>query len=293
MTVREALKKAIDRLKEIDIEAPVVDAGVLLCHVLGVDRAYIYTHGEYTLKEAQLRAYTGLIERRAKGEPVQYLTGHQEFMGLDFSVDKNVLIPRADTETLVEAVIHYVEKSIPSGESIHLMDIGTGSGCIAISLAYYLKQIRVTALDISHKALEIAKKNSIHIGTAERVEFRCSDLFNSLDDKYEDNGAFDIIVSNPPYIPSEDIEGLQVEVGKYEPLSALDGGTDGLDFYRDIISGSAKFLKPGGLLVLEAGYGQAFNIVRLMGENFRDIGIVKDIAGIDRVVMGRLKRKGN
>lgn len=290
MTLREALRKGTDILKSANIEAPAVDAGVLLCHVIEKDRAYMYTHGEMLLEPAVEEEYMKMIGRRAQGQPVQYITGHQEFMGLEFRVNAYTLIPRADTETLVESVLKHAKELTHISDEIHIMDIGTGSGCIAVSLAHYCPQCRVTAVDVSPGALAVAEENSKRLGTSGRMEFVRSNLFEELHNKPELINRFDVIVSNPPYIRRGDIHELQIEVREYEPMGALDGGWDGLEFYRAIIAGSSAFLKKGGLLAFEVGYDQAADVAGIMQHSFKHIRIEKDLSGIDRVVTGWLNK---
>ncbi len=268
-------------LKLSDIDAPVVTAGAMLCFCLGCDKAFLYSHEDYLLKEAERDSYFDAIKRRIAGEPLQYITGSQEFMSFDFLVSSDVLIPRHDTEILVEAVIQAVKDK----ESITILDIGTGSGCIAISLAHFIKSSSVTAVDISKGALEVARKNAGRCGVEDRITFIESDLFSNIS-----MSEFDIIVSNPPYIPDEDIETLESQVKDFEPRSALDGGKDGLDFYRRITKDSVPFLKRNGLLAFEVGFNQSQDVVEIMKDSFKEIKIEKDLAGIERVVMGTLSR---
>lgn len=283
MILRQALQKGISILKTDDIEAPVTDAGVILCVVLNCDKVYIYSHDERVLSSEEEASYFELIGKRAEGMPVQYIKGHQEFMSLDFLVNSNVLIPRQDTETLVEAVISHANVLCRMEEKVNVLDIGTGSGCIAVSLAYYIKDCIVTAVDISENALEVACKNAVKLGVEDKISFTQSNLFENVDKR-----NYDIIVSNPPYITESGIAGLKKEVRAYEPLTALDGGPDGLDFYRYIIKGSDLYLKQGGLLAFEVGYDQAANVRKLMCERFENTRIIKDLSGIDRVVTGQL-----
>lgn len=292
MNIKEALNKGIEVLKSSNIEAPVVEAGVMLCFALECDRVFLYTHSENAIDDKILERYLTFINLRAKGMPIQYITGHQEFMSLDFAVNSHVLIPRHDTEILVETVIEYVNGlytavSISGSPSpvpqVHILDIGTGSGCIAVSIAYYARQCRITAADISQKALETAFLNAFKNNVSDRIEFVRSNLFDSLNEQ-----KFDVIVSNPPYIPSDEINFLQTEVRKFEPVIALDGGQDGLDFYRRIVDEAPRFLKPQGLLAFEVGCGQSQDVAGLMKGMYFDISIIKDLAGIERVVTGRL-----
>jgi release factor glutamine methyltransferase len=217
---------------------------------------------------------------------------------MDFRVTRDVLIPRQDTEALVGAVIAYAGK-LPGkhagnekvGAFISILDMGTGSGCIAVSLAKYIMNCRVTAVDISEEALDIARFNAANNGVQNKIDFKKSDLFSELG-PMGINKRFDIIVSNPPYIPSGEINNLQKEVKEHEPVIALDGGTDGLNFYRSIIAGAPAYLKPGGgLLALETGYNQAEAVCRLMKRDFCGIEVINDLSGIGRVVMGKLYTK--
>lgn len=340
MNIREALKEGISILKSADIEAPVVDAGVVLCHVLKRDKSFLYSHPEHVLTDEEYGRYIELIGKRASGMPVQYITGHREFMSLDFVVSPDVLIPRQDTEILVETVLEYArerrkeltgkqagmqgnkragsqaswqaakqagkradmqagrqaERQADSGGGgcLSILDIGTGSGCIAVSLAYYLEDCHVTASDLSEKALEVARINAVKNGVAEKIKFIKSDLFEALRKgksscPFDTSCAFDIIVSNPPYIAAAELMHLQREVRDYEPMAALDGGEDGLDFYRAIVREAVEFLKPGGLLAFEVGIGQAGYVSRLMEESFCNIKTVRDFGRIDRVVAGTLR----
>ncbi|HEX9061671.1 MAG TPA: peptide chain release factor N(5)-glutamine methyltransferase, partial [Clostridia bacterium] len=215
MNVKEAVKRSVEILKESGIESPAQEAGVLFCNAFCCDRIYLYAHGEDEADEKKLGLFFHNINERAAGKPLQYITGSQEFMSLDFKVGHGVLIPRQDTETLVEAVMGHVDQNA----CIKIMDIGTGSGCIGISLAYYLPCSAIVAVDRSEEALEIAKYNAKSIGVDGRVQFVHADIFNDP----EIEGSFDVIVSNPPYIPTNDIYGLKTEVKCHEPFEALDG----------------------------------------------------------------------
>jgi release factor glutamine methyltransferase len=290
MTIRDALSRGIDILKSCGIETPVLEAGVMLCHVINCERAYLYAHGEVMLGDDEIEQFFRMINQRSLGKPLQYITGHQEFMSLDFVVTSDVLIPRQDTETLVEAVIGKLKpkEHIYHSQVIEpkVLDIGTGSGCIAVSVAYYIKNCRITAVDISEKALEVAELNANNIGVVDKIDFLKSDIFNNL---CKGDSIFDVIVSNPPYIESGSIGTLQREVRENEPVLALDGGTDGLDFYRSIIKGAVDFLKPTGILAFEVGFDQARAVAGLMDGKYFDINIIKDLSNIERVVIGQLK----
>ena len=282
MMLEKVLNEGIRILKEDNVETPAVEAGVLLCHVLNKDKTFLFAHPEYILSVSESAEFFKLINSRVKGKPSQYLTGFQEFMSLEFKVDSNVLIPRQDTEILVETVIDYAKKL--NIQETQILDMGTGSGCIAISLAYYINNSKVTAVDISEGALRVAEKNARALGVKEKVTFLRSDLFKNLVDSA---GVFDIIVSNPPYIPTKDIKELQSEVRDFEPHGALDGGADGLDYYKTLTRNTAKYMKNQGFLAFEVGYGQALQVAELLRQSGYITSIIKDLSGIDRVVTGR------
>ena len=298
MTLNEAYKKGIEMLRKAGNEAPAKDAGVLLCFVAHRDRAFLYSHGSDELDRETLENYFSMLESRAEGVPLQYLTGMQEFMSLPFEVGRSVLVPRQETELLVETVINLCRKpedltevhdrhegsqTMPAKHNCapSILDIGTGSGCIAVSLAYYLPEYMATAVDKMPDAIAVAQRNAWVNGVADRVRFIKSNLFEELA-----RDKFDVIVSNPPYIPTNDIKGLQREVRCYEPVEALDGGMDGMHFYRAIIKEAPNFLKEGGILAFETGYDQAAEVAALMSASFSRIKIYKDLSGIDRVVTG-------
>ncbi len=279
INIKEMVEKGTELLSSC-CDTPRLDASVILAHVLGRERWYLAAHGDEVLPEQARKEYLSLINLRLSGIPVQYLIGHQEFMSLDFLVDRSVLIPRPDTEVLVEEILGYISAQY-RGRTVSIADVGTGSGCIAISIAKYAPNTEVTAIDISEEALEVARKNAYSIGVSDRISFVRSDLFSSLTDE-----RFDIILSNPPYIPSHQIRSLQVEVREQEPNIALDGGKDGLDFYRRLIRDGCVFLKPGGLLGFEIGYDQAGHVEEIAGQFkcYSGIKVIKDLAGRDRVV---------
>jgi len=280
MNIRELLREASDILKNADIEAPVLEAGVVLCHVLKCDRTYLYSHDDRELKQSELDAIDHMIKLRANNVPLQYILGQTEFMSLSFVVSPAVLIPRQDTEILVEKCIELVNKL----NKVRVLDMCTGSGCIAVSIAHYCPDIRVVACDVSQDALGIAKINSERNGVQSRLELRWGDLFEEMSCEQQ----FDIIVSNPPYIETETMLELQKEVRNHEPHLALDGGHDGLYFYRKITAMAPSYLAPGGYLAFEIGYNQGKSVVELMQQCFHDIVIYKDLGGNDRVVLGRV-----
>ncbi len=295
-TIKQFMKYATDTLKQSEIETPVLEAGVILCHVLNCDRSYLYAHDDRVLEEAELERLESLILQRSEKVPLQYLLGETEFMSLTFKVSPAVLIPRQDTELLVERCMELIKvKSASINEASHMgslpkakvLDMCTGSGCIAVSIAHYCPEARVTACDVSLDALEIAKTNSRLAGVQDRLDFRRGDLFEAL----EGGERFDIIASNPPYIETSTVEQLQSEVKDHEPSIALDGGSDGLDFYRRIVEAAPQFLAEGGFLVMEIGYNQGFSVSRLMEQAFEGIVVLQDFGQNDRVVLGRLKTK--
>ncbi|HOA79597.1 MAG TPA: peptide chain release factor N(5)-glutamine methyltransferase [Defluviitaleaceae bacterium] len=278
--IEELLKEAKRKLKDKGIKSWALDSEVLLSHILSFSRVQLYTHSKKELEEDIQEKYNNLISKRIKGVPVQYLTNTKEFMSLSFYVDKSVLIPRNDTEILVENALELIDKK----DSI-ILDMCTGSGCIAVSIAYYRPETKVFALDLSASALKVAQYNAKLNEVENRVFFMQSNLFEKLEEDFL--GKFDMIISNPPYIPTEDIAKLEVEVKDYEPLIALDGGKDGLDFYRIITEKSKAYLKDKGTLIFEIGYNQGEAVGELLRNNgFSNINIKKDLAGLDRVVFG-------
>jgi release factor glutamine methyltransferase len=263
------------------IDNPRLDAEVLLAHVLRTDRIRLYVEYHKPLQPEELAAYRELVKQRAQRIPVAYLTEEKEFMGLSFYVGPAVLIPRPDTEILVEAVLDRAKGL----EKARIVDVGTGSGAIGVSVLYNLPTAWGRAIDISADALTIARKNAERFGVAARMEFLHGDLLEPVAGE-----CFDIVVSNPPYIPTKDVTVLATEVQR-EPLQALDGGKDGLNFYRKIIEQSTGVLKGGGWLLFEVGINQAQDVAALIRVTslFESIEIIKDLAGIDRVVAGRRK----
>ncbi len=250
------------------------DIDIIICDTLKIDKSRLYF--DLIISEEQLREINEKVLRLKAGEPVSYITGHCEFMSLDFLLNSETLIPRADTEILVEEVIRFWGE-----KPVHIFEIGTGSGCISVSLAHYLKNAKITACDISPIALDKAKENASRNNVLSRITFMKHDIMK--------NGAplsfeVDCIVSNPPYIESETIKTLDKSVREFEPQRALDGGADGLDFYRKIIS--ENNLRRGGLLAFEIGYNQGEAIKALMQSGFYNIEIKKDLAGRDRVALG-------
>lgn len=290
VTIGEALRDAVSRVEKIGTHTPMLDAEVLLCDVLNTDRLHLIINKEQCITDAQLRVFGEYVEKRLAGVPVQYIIKSQEFMGMEFYVEEGVLIPRPDTEILVEAILEWVKEKHGT-KNVRIADIGAGSGAISISLAKLSDSAFVYATDISPKALEITKINSQKHQVENRMEFLSGDLLTPLRELGINN--LDVLVSNPPYIPTEDIGKLQVEVACYEPALALDGGADGLDFYRSLVHEGWHFLKEGGLLAFEVGHDQALavkNLIIISGK-YNNIKIIKDLAGIQRVVTA--KRHGD
>lgn len=279
MVISQALTNAALCLRQNGIDCGGEDARVLMCAVLGCDKLFLTVHRDERLMPDDEEKFFRLVKRRANHEPVSYLTHCREFMSLDFYVDENVLIPRPDTEILVEKVI-----DLFSEKSVAVLDMCTGSGAIAVSLAKYMEKSAVIGLDISSNAIKTAEKNAEKNGVANRCKFEIFDV------KKPYLGEFDVLCANPPYIPSADVAHLESDVKDFEPHLALDGGEDGMDFYEKIIANAPTCLKGGGFAAFEVGCGLAQKVSRLMANNFEKTEIIPDLAGIDRVVCGFLKK---
>lgn len=280
LTVREALVAATARLTAAGVDTPGLDAQVLLAHVLGVDRAWLIVYSDAPLIGVNRARFARLVALRETHTPVAYLVGHREFFGLDFSVDERVLIPRPETELLVERAIELARDwQARTVEWPTIVDVGTGSGAIVISLAVRLPAIpRLYAVDLSHKALTVAQANAKRHHVEDRVRFLQGDLLEGSPEPVA------LIVANLPYIPTGDLGALQPEVQK-EPRSALDGGPGGLDFFQRLFDQLPAFVLPGAVVLLEIGFDQAEAVVRL-AESLRpaSIRVKKDLAGLDRLV---------
>ena len=277
MTIYQAIKKGTIDLKINGIETPKIKARLLMQFVLGKDRQYIIVHDRENLPKNKIEIYFNYIQKLIAGFPLQHITHQQEFMRLNFYVDENVLIPRPDTEVLVEEVIEIAKKN----NSKKILDMCTGSGAIAVSLAKYLENVDITAVDVSKEALKISKKNAINNNVENKITFIESNLFENLPDE-----KYDIIVSNPPYVKKDVLKLLSEEVKK-EPALALDGGTDGLDFYRKIIDKAGEYLSFKGFLCLEIGYDQKYDVIEILENNgcYQDIYGKKDLCENDRIVV--------
>ena len=277
MTYQEANQKGRMILAEHHIEDASVDAWLLMEFVTGMSRTRFFVDGISRMRLEEEERYFQLIEKRARRIPLQHLTGVQEFMGLEFMVNEHVLVPRQDTELLVLEAEKQLRKT--SVETPEVLDMCTGSGCIAISLKARNPQIHCMAADISEQALAVAKKNAKKLQT--EIQILLTDMFANI------TGTFDMIVSNPPYIPTKVIESLEEEVRLYDPFSALDGKEDGLYFYRILAKESPRFLKDGGWIYMEIGHDQSASVEALLKEaGFEEIRTEKDLAGLDRVVCG-------
>ena len=270
--VRETAKSLSDNAR--------FEAELIVMSAVGINRTQLVLDSRRDVTEEQREKVSEMVKRRQSGEPLQYILGECEFMSLDFYVESGVLIPRSDTETLVEAVIEKTDEN----KNMKILDICTGSGCIGISTAHFRSSAYVDLIDISDKAIEIAKKNIVRNNVQSRVKVQKMDILNEYPSE-----KYDIVVSNPPYIETEVIDTLQTEVKNHEPRLALDGGEDGLIFYRRITEIAPEILKKGGMLAFEIGYNQGKAVSALMGKNFCDVRIIQDFSKNDRVVTGILK----
>ena len=283
-TVLRLLRGAADHLKNHNVSEPQASAELLLGHVLGLDRLSLYLNAKRPLDAGELEGFSKCLERRLRGEPVQYITGTQEFWSLSLTVTPDVLIPRPETELLVEALLDFARETGP--EQIRLMDVGTGSGAIAVAAARELPKAVVVAGDLSLAALEVARDNARRHQVSERILFLCTDLFSGLG-----RTLFDAVVTNPPYVKSSDFALLPREIREYEPRHALDGGEDGLQTIRAIIHQGPDFLRSGGILALEMGAGQAEAVGDLVSRTnrYRSQRILKDYSSIDRVLVAETR----
>jgi release factor glutamine methyltransferase len=280
-TVASSLVQAVNCLRD-RTTTPRLEAELLLAHVLRCSRAHLYAHPEYPVTSQQHVDYQELLNRRAEGEPLPYLTGHAEFYGLDFAVDPRVLIPRPETETLVELALELISHH----SSPLIADVGTGSGCIGVTLAVHAPAARVYGLDLSPQALHVAQANALRHGVAERMTFLQSDLLRALPE------PVDLIVANPPYVAYQDWPSLPPEVRVHEPHLALDGGRDGLDLIRRLLDHAPTNLRPGGATLLEIGATQGPAAARLARRVFAtaDVTVQADLGGRDRVLYVQMAR---
>ena len=273
MTYREAICFGEEKLNIAGIDDAKHDAWLLLTFICKIDRTFYYVHMDEEMEVGQVAEYENVLNKRAEHVPLQYITGEQEFMGIPFRVNESVLIPRQDTETLVEEALKVVRPGMK------VLDMCTGSGCILISILKNIVDVQGFGYDISKQAINVAKENA-KLNNVD-ASFERSDLFENVSDKV------DVIVSNPPYIPTDVIGGLMPEVAVYEPMQALDGKEDGLHFYRRIVEKASDYLNPDGKLLFEIGHDQGESVSKLMMEaGYKDVRVIKDLAGNDRVVTG-------
>jgi release factor glutamine methyltransferase len=304
--VRTALKRGIAELRDANVPSYTLAAELLLLHVLGRDRAWLYAHPEETVPGLEAHRFLSLILRRVEGEPTQYITGKQEFWGLEFEVTPDVLIPRPETEHVIEVALDRLavreiragRKQTLTGEGLQIADVGTGSGCIAIALAKELPGARILATDISAAALAVARRNAARQSFGDRIHFVQRNLLNDATifgaetsvagTQHGDAVAarsFDLIVSNPPYVGRKEKETLMREVREHEPEIALHGGEEGYELYAELITQATEALKPGGLLVLELGHNSLPAVQPLLDlPNWTNVAVTKDLAGIERVI---------
>ncbi|MDO9573651.1 MAG: peptide chain release factor N(5)-glutamine methyltransferase [Candidatus Contubernalis sp.] len=287
--IKEALKGASLRLKEAGIPGYGSEAAMLLSFCLKKDQVFIYTYPEEEISSKELDLFQQLVLKRASGVPFHYLVGNKEFMGLDFKVTPQVLIPRPETEILCQAVLDFAKEHYL--EPFRLLDLCTGSGVLAVTLAKRLPSCRVWAVDLCPDALQVGKENARRHGVSEKITFLEGDLWEPL--RALEGLTFSVVVSNPPYVTTGELACLQREVKDHEPLMALEGGQDGLHFYRRIFGSLSIFLEPRGLIALEVGKGQILRVKSLAASTgiFKNMDVVKDYSGIERVLMAQSGEK--
>ncbi len=291
ITIKEAVKEGSMRLNKCNIDNAGYDSFALFSDITGIDKTYYLMHGDEYVSPENMQVFDAYISRRCSHEPLQYILGKAWFYGREYIVNESVLIPRTDTEVLIEQALKQIGKLSVDGteRGVNILDMCTGSGCIAITLALEVMESQVVAVDLSEEALNVAKENRDKLG-AGNVSFVLSDLFDKL--AYCKNKQFDIIVSNPPYIETDVIETLSEEVRGFEPVMALDGTKDGLYFYRRITEEAPCFLKNGGCLMYEIGYNQGEAVKAIMlSAGFDEIEVIKDYASLDRVVKGIYRKE--
>lgn len=274
MTLRDALRQAAERFERHGLSSPRLNAEVLLSHCLSVDKTYLYTHDERELTAAEAQKLEDFVYERISGVPAQYIVGRQEFFGRYFTVNPAVLIPRPETELIVETVL---ELKPPAGSRI--IDVGTGSGCIGITLALELPETQVTLTDVSLDALRVARLNAANLGAS--VSIACMDLLDAV------SGPFDFIVTNPPYVSRKEASRLQIEVREHEPEVALYGDDDGLAAFRRLIPAAERLVRPGGYLIAEMGFGMEERVLSLFSDAWEKLPTRKDLQGIPRTICVR------
>ena len=282
MQLKQAVDSAYQLFVENDVPSPRLNAELLLMFVLGCERSYLYAHPEHELTADEQSGYNDVVRERARGCPTQYITGHQEFWGLDLLVSPAVLIPRPETEHVVETVLELVKEYPFAGPGrLRLLDVGTGSGCIALALASELPHAEIHACDISDEALEIARINAARLALGGKVLFRKSDLLSVYDGE-----KFDFVISNPPYVGEADADKVQKQVREFEPKIAVFSGGEGMDIYRKLIPQAKAALRPGGWFVAEIGYSEEANVRELLA-GWAEIQVTPDLQGIPRVIAAK------
>ena len=277
MQLREAIQTAVRRLQAAHVGSPRLNAELLAMFALGCDRAYLYAHGERQLTSDEMARYDDALGERARGVPAQYITGHQEFWGMDLIVSPAVLIPRPETEHVIETVLELARECALR----RVVDVGTGSGCIALALAKEFPQAEIHAIECSAEALEIARANAARLQMDEGIQFQQADLLAGMEE-----AAFDYVVSNPPYIGEWEADSVEAQVRRFEPRLALFAGPTGLEVFARLIPQAQKALRPGGWLVMEMGHSSRDQVCELLGE-WEEIRITNDLQGIARVVAAR------
>lgn len=293
MKYAELVKQGQSKLFKSGINDADYDAWILMEKICSISKTDYFTKMQDEVPDEMVAAYFEAIDKRITHYPLQYIVGEWEFMGLKFIVNENVLIPRQDTEVLVETAIRIIENEFENAErKIEILDMCTGSGCIGISLAKFCENVEITAVDLSEAALAVAKENA-GINDIDNIKFLCSDLYQKLGDEVNEvYRKFDIIISNPPYINTKDIDTLMPEVRDYEPRMALDGDEDGLKFYRNIIFQSRNYLKQNGCILFEIGCEQGNAVKEIFEKNqYKDIEVIRDLSGLERVVVGRYEKQ--
>ncbi len=288
-TIKETVSEGIKKLKKREFNNPFLEAYMILEYLLNKEKLFLITHENEEIEEETYNRYLRLIEKRNTGYPIQYIVHNQEFMGINFYLDEDVLIPRPDTEVLVENAIKIAKSDYFPHKNIKALDIGTGSGAIAVSFGYYCRDAEVVGVDINPKAVEVARKN-VNENNLDNVNIIKGDLFM---EKFDfPNEKYDIIMSNPPYIKSEDIKKLQLEVSQYEPKNALDGGASGLKFHSQILKIIPNYLNDKSVLIMEIGWDQSEEVVNIMRKikGFKKVEVKKDITKKDRIVIGYYNR---
>jgi len=287
MQLRAILRAGLETLLSHQVPSAQLAAELLLMHLLACDRAYIYTNPEKEIPQETCDRYFALIAERAAGKPTQYITGHQEFWGLDFVVTPDVLIPRPETEHVVETVLELIDRrGCPRDARLRIVDVGTGSGCIALALASELPRAVLFGVDISRLALVVASENAVRLGMPERVKFMESDLLSRFLDR-DFLGTFDFVVSNPPYVSRDELDKVQREVRDFEPRVAVGDLASNDEIYRRLFPQALQVLKPGGSVVVEIGYQMRDAVVALLGPDWSGVEVKQDLRGIPRVVTAR------